>query len=58
MSYFLYLIFRCDFDMMESLENLEKLKGREHSLDVTTINFLMASEGFLEPRARLACETQ
>ena len=57
-DHLLYLMFRCDFDVMESLESLEKLKGSEHSLDVTTINFSMASEGFLEPRARLACETQ
>jgi len=34
MSHLLYLMFRCDFDVMESLESLEKLKGSEHSLDV------------------------
>ena len=30
MGHLLYLIFRCDFDVMESLENLEKL-GTKHS---------------------------
>jgi len=31
MSHLLYLIFRCDFDVMQSLENLEELKGTKHS---------------------------
>ena len=36
MSHLLYLMFRCDFDVMKNLENLEKLKGSEHSLAHST----------------------
>ena len=31
MDYLLYLMFRCDFDVMENLENLEEFGGSEHS---------------------------
>ena len=31
MGHLLYLIFRCDFDVMKSLENLEEYGGSEHS---------------------------
>ena len=32
MGHLLYLMFRCDFDVMESLENLEEWEGSEYSL--------------------------
>ena len=31
MSYLLYLMFRCDFDVMDSLEILEEWEGTKHS---------------------------
>ena len=31
MGHLLYLMFRCDFDVMESLESLEEFGGSEHS---------------------------
>ena len=31
MSHLLYLMFRCDFDVMENLKNLEELEGTKHS---------------------------
>ena len=31
-DHLLYLMFRCDFDVMESLESLEEFGGSEHSL--------------------------
>ena len=31
MSHLLYLMFRCDFDVMENLENLEESEGSDHS---------------------------
>ena len=31
MGHLLYLMFRCDFDVMESMENLEELEGTKHS---------------------------
>ena len=31
MGHLLYLMFRCDFDVIESLESLEKWEGSEHS---------------------------
>ena len=34
MSHFLYLMFRCDFDVMENLESLEEFGGSEHSPSV------------------------
>ena len=32
MDHLLYLMFRCDFDVTENLENLEELEGTKHSL--------------------------
>ena len=32
MGHLIYLMFRCDFDVMESLEILEELGGTKHSL--------------------------
>ena len=35
MSHLLYLMFRCDFDVMESLENLEELGELAHAMQRT-----------------------
>jgi len=36
MGHLLYLMFRCDFDVMESLESLEEFKGSKHTLSKTS----------------------
>ena len=37
MGHFLYLMFRCDFDVIESLENLEEFRGSEHSQNTAVL---------------------
>ena len=36
MGHLLYLIFRCDFDVIKNLESLEELEGTEHSREWTS----------------------
>ena len=45
MSHLLYLMFRCDFDVMESLKSLEELEGREHSLYCKQVECSKLGEG-------------
>ena len=43
MGHLLYLMFRCDFDVMESLESLEELEGTKHSHCSFTVDFISFS---------------
>ena len=41
MSHLLYLMFRCDFDMMESLKSLEEFGGSEHTPCFSLVDLLI-----------------